>query len=72
MGAESPAIIGSILSIIVIVALWKTDCIQRRESTEKPSENERYTECMEHLSTDSVSDHPDQSALPGIASYIRE
>lgn len=72
MGAESPAIIGSILSIIVIVIYGKLTASKEEKARKKSSENERYIKCMEHLFTDSVSDYSDQSALSGIASYFRE
>ena len=40
--------------------------------TLKSSENKRYTECMEHLFTDFVPDHPHQSAFPEFEKYIGE
>lgn len=53
-------------------SLWKTDRIERRKGSEKYAENQRYTECMEHLFTDFVPDHPHQSAFPEFEKYIGE
>jgi hypothetical protein len=54
MGAESPAIIGSILSIIVIVAYGKLTA-RKDEAAIKSPQAEGYTQCMEHLSAYFVS-----------------
>jgi lactate permease len=73
MGAESPAIIGRKYSFYHCHrSLWKTDRIERRKGSEKYAENQRYTECMEHLFTDFVPDHPHQSAFPEFEKYIGE
>lgn len=69
MGAESPAIIGSILSIVVIVIYGKLTA-PKRESAAERTERERYPECLEHLSADFVTDHTDQSAFPGLRSTL--
>lgn len=53
-------------------SLWKTDRIERRKASEKYAENQRYTECVEHLFTDFVPDHPHQSAFPEFEKYIGE
>ena len=50
----------------------KTDRIERRKGSEKYAENQRYTECVEHLFTDFVPDHPHQSAFPEFEKYIGE
>lgn len=72
MGAESPAIIGKYSFYHCHRSLWKTDRIERRKGSEKYAENQRYTECMEHLFTDFVPDHPHQSAFPEFEKYIGE
>lgn len=71
MGAESPAIIGSILSIVVIVIYGKLTA-PKRESAAERTEKERYPECLEHLSADFVTDHTDQSAFSGPPKYARK
>ena len=53
-------------------SLWKTDRIERRKGSEKYAENQRYTECVEHLFTDFVPDHPHQSAFPEFEKYTGE
>ena len=53
-------------------SLWKTDRIERRKASEKYAENQKYTECVEHLFTDFVPDHPHQSAFPEFEKYIGE
>ena len=52
--------------------LWEADCVQRRKRTKKYAENQRHTQCMEHLFTDFIPDYPHQSAFPGIEKYIRK
>ena len=64
MGAESPAIIGSILSIIVIVLYGKLTASKEEKARKSHLKNKRYTECMEHLFADSIFNHSDQSLFP--------
>ena len=59
MGAESPAIIGSILSIIVIVAYGKLTASKEEKSKEKHIERARGTERVEYLSSYLVLDYSD-------------
>lgn len=53
-------------------SLWETDRIERRKGSEKYAESQRYTECVEHLFTDFIPDHPHQSAFPEFEKYIGE
>ena len=50
--------------------VWKADRIQRRKSTEKPSEGERYNKRMEYLSAVLISDYTYQPSFSGITPYI--